>query len=70
MKYLVLLLIVVAGIWWLRQQRRPDQAPSQPSSPQVMVPCTHCGTHVPENDAVRGSRGTYCSATHRDQHEG
>jgi len=25
MKYLVLLLIVLAGIWWIRQQRKPDQ---------------------------------------------
>jgi len=36
----------------------------------VMVPCAHCGTHVPENDAIRGAHGTYCSATHRDAHEG
>jgi uncharacterized protein len=70
MKYLVLLLIVLGGIWWIRQQRKPDQAPHQPSGPQVMVPCTHCGTHVPENDAVRGNQGLYCSAAHRDSHEG
>jgi uncharacterized protein len=70
MKYLVLLLIVVGGIWWIRQQRRPHTPTHTPSSPQVMVPCTHCGTHIPENDAVQGSRGTYCSATHRDAHEG
>jgi uncharacterized protein len=70
MKYLILLLIVVAGIWWIRQQRKPAQPSTKKSSPQVMVPCAHCGTHVPENDAVRGSRGMYCSAAHRDSHEG
>ena len=70
MKYLVLLLIVLAGIWWIRQQRKPDQPSRQKSGPQVMVPCTHCGTHVPEDDAIRGSRGLYCSAAHRDSHEG
>ena len=70
MKYLVLLLIVVGGIWWIRQQRRPHQSTPQRSGPQVMVPCTHCGTHVPENDAVRGARGMYCSTAHRDSHEG
>jgi uncharacterized protein len=70
MKYLVLLLIVLAGIWWIRQQRKPDQPSSQKSGPQTMVPCTHCGTHVPEDDAIRGSRGLYCSAAHRDSHEG
>jgi uncharacterized protein len=70
MKYLVLLLIVVGGIWWIRQQRRPHTHAQKPSHPQVMVPCAHCGTHVPDNDAVHGSRGTYCSAAHRDAHEG
>ncbi len=70
MKYLVLLLAVLAGIWWIRQQRKPDQAPSKKSGPQVMVPCTHCGTHVPENDAIQGAHGLYCSAAHCDAHEG
>ena len=70
MKYLVLLLIVVGGIWWIRQQRRPHTHTNKPSDPQVMVPCAHCGTHTPESDAVRGTQGTYCSAAHRDAHEG
>ncbi|MEN9619027.1 MAG: hypothetical protein RL406_1264 [Pseudomonadota bacterium] len=70
MKYLVLLLIVLAGIWWIRQQRKPDQPLNKKTDPQVMVPCAHCGTHVPEDDAIRGSRGLYCSAAHRDSHEG
>jgi len=70
MKYLVLLLIVVGGIWWIRQQRRPHTSTHQPSGPQVMLPCAHCGTHIPESDAIRGSHGVYCSAAHRDAHEG
>jgi uncharacterized protein len=70
MKYLVLLLIVVGGIWWIRQQRRPRDASHSRSGPFVMLPCTHCGTHIPEHDAVRGSQGLYCSTAHRDSHEG
>jgi uncharacterized protein len=70
MKYLVLLLIVLGGIWWIRQQRKPDQTFNKKSGTQVMVPCAHCGTHVPEDDAIRGARGLYCSAAHRDSHEG
>jgi uncharacterized protein len=70
MKYLVLLLIVLGGIWWIRQQRKPDQTSHKPSGPQVMVPCAHCGTHVPKDDAIRGARGLYCSVAHRDSHEG
>jgi uncharacterized protein len=70
MKYLVLLLIVLGGIWWIRQQRKPNQPASKKSGTQVMVPCAHCGTHVPEDDAMPGTRGLYCSAAHRDIHEG
>jgi uncharacterized protein len=32
MKYLVLLLIVLAGIWWIRQQRKPNQPSTKPSA--------------------------------------
>ena len=76
MKYLVLLLIVVAGIWWIRQQRKPDhrtKGDSQnnpPSGTQTMVPCAHCGTHVPEGDAIHGRQGVYCSEPHRQRQEG
>ena len=70
MKYLVLLLIVLGGIWWIRQQRKPDQPAPPPSGTQSMLPCAHCGTHVPEGDAVKGKQGMYCSQAHRQTHEG
>ncbi|WP_310625459.1 PP0621 family protein [Limnohabitans sp.] len=70
MKYLVLLVIVFAGIWWIRQQRRPDTPQQKTSGPQIMVACAHCGTHIPENEAIHGAQGVYCSQAHRDSHEG
>lgn len=71
MKYLVMLLIVMVGIWWIRQQRRPHRPPSDSiSGPQTMVACTHCGVHVPEADVVQGQQGAYCSEAHRQRHEG
>jgi uncharacterized protein len=74
MKYLVLLLIVFAGIWWIRQKRQPHRDSTQKNAsknqPIVMLPCAHCGTHVPETEALRGKEGVYCSESHRRSHEG
>ncbi len=79
MKYLIWLVIVFAGIWWIRQQRK---SPSDNTSgktdkkshrtqggPQEMVPCAHCGAHVPEVDAAQGKQGLYCSEAHRQRQE-
>jgi uncharacterized protein len=74
---LVLLLILLGVISWIRLQRRNDASSSSSSSvsskapmPQDMLPCAHCGVHVPRHDTITGSRGVYCSAEHRQQHEG
>lgn len=80
MKYLIWLILLLAGIWWIRQQRQGhsgdpvDQAakttPKSHGGPQVMVPCAHCGVHIPEADAVQGKHGTYCTEAHRERQEG
>lgn len=71
MKYLVLLLVVLGGIWWLRQPRpeRPSKSTDPRPGPQVMVACTQCGVHLPEYDAVQGRLGFYCSEAHRQRLE-
>jgi uncharacterized protein len=73
MKYLIWLFVVMGAIWWLRQQRTDNTtgqaSPSHPQT-QTMVACTHCGVHLPEGDALRGSDGVYCSDAHRQRHEG
>jgi uncharacterized protein len=72
MKYLILLVVVLGGIWWIRQQRpqRTDsQRSRQSSGAQTMVTCSQCGVHLPESDALRGLQGVYCSEAHRQQVE-
>lgn len=32
---------------------------------ELMLPCAHCGVHVPERDGVRDASGFFCSAEHR-----
>lgn len=76
MKYLVVLFVVCFAIWHWRKNRRDelrDRAaqPKRPApppavgAPQAMLRCAHCGLHLPEADAVRGTHGMYCSAAHR-----
>ncbi|MCV0438182.1 MAG: hypothetical protein K5880_06100 [Hydrogenophaga sp.] len=74
MKYLLVLAVVIVAFYVWRNNRLGDKAeasrkqPPQPGrakAPTVMVACRQCGTHLPENEAVQGSQGVYCSAEHR-----
>jgi uncharacterized protein len=69
MKYLLIVVVVLAVLWLVRGRGRrgppPDAPPSPPAGPQAMVRCAHCGVHLPANDALSGPRGSYCSADHR-----
>lgn len=71
-KLLVLLLALLAGVWlWRRGQRaRAAQRQAWRTGALPMTRCAHCGVHVPDNEAVPGQRGSYCSASHRRDSEG
>ena len=78
MKYLIWVAIIFVGLWWIRQQRSGTHSPSYKKNKgsNVMLPCVHCGLHVPETEAVYGNLFTngepapYCSQQHLQQHEG
>ncbi len=72
MKFLLLTVVLwVAWSLWRNQQRR-DAAPPQPRRaqpaqalpPVQMVPCAHCGMHVPQSEAVQSDGRSYCSSAH------
>jgi uncharacterized protein len=72
MKYLLVLVLVLAVIWFVRNNRRTGQdkpaPPKQdsPAQPQDMVRCPICGLHLPRADALPGPGGQlYCCAEHR-----
>jgi hypothetical protein len=60
-----------------KQQDKPNQDSRQAQGggqanandalqqPSAMLPCNHCGVHLPEPDMVKGSAGRYCSDSHR-----
>lgn len=68
MKYLLLILLVLVVIWALKRNRTDKPAPppqDSPNQPSNMVACTHCGIHLPQDEAVNGEKGVYCSTDHR-----
>jgi uncharacterized protein len=72
MKYLVLILVVVAVLWLMRANRRPPPPKhGKPKLPPVedMVACAECGLHLPRGEALPGRGGFFCSDTHRAAHE-
>jgi uncharacterized protein len=69
MKYLIWLLVILVAIWAFKRSRRPakpTEDPKTPSaSPSNMVACAHCGLHLPQEEAITGTKGLYCSTEHR-----
>lgn len=81
MKFLIVLLAVLAGVWlWRRNRDTADEAPRNPptrpaagpaAGPSAMVACAHCGLHLPAAEALPGGQGEhYCSLEHRVAGEG
>jgi uncharacterized protein len=72
MKYLVLLVVVLAVVWLWRNARQAERprgdAPRAGTTPlpQDMVECPVCHIHLPRADALPGPDGQlYCCAEHR-----
>jgi uncharacterized protein len=80
LKYAVVILVVLLGVWLWRKNRaeaqedkqsssKPAQRPANHTQPQIMLSCAVCGVHLPQSDALVGKQGSYCSAVHRQQKE-
>ncbi|MFM6985126.1 MAG: PP0621 family protein [Hydrogenophaga sp.] len=77
MKYLLVLFVVLVAVWLWRSKRQGERAAPSPSQraarpaamPTPMVACGHCGTHVPQAEAIPGRLGLYCCQEHR-RHRG
>jgi uncharacterized protein len=72
MKYLLVLAVVLAVLWYVRNNRPAGSdraAPGKPkplAPPQDMVRCPVCAVHLPRSDALPGGDGRlYCCADHR-----
>ena len=65
-KYL-LLVLVIAVVWWLAKGfRRKDASGDAPeAAPEQMVTCDHCGLYLPKSEAVCEGKRFFCNDEHR-----
>lgn len=76
MKYLLVLLVVVIGLWLLLRGRaapppgagdgRGRRGRDGNSAAEPVVACAHCSLHLPRHDAIVDAAGRpFCSDAHR-----
>ena len=73
MKFLLVLLVLVLGLWLLFGRKRlpppsnPGAGCSGKTPTATMVACARCGLNLPQSDAVLDDQGrSYCGQEHRD----
>jgi uncharacterized protein len=68
-RILIILAAIGMAVYLLRRALGRGKKPGAPSGSGTarMVACAHCGTHVPESEAVRADGRTYCCEEHRRQ---
>lgn len=77
-KLVIVVILALVVVWWLRSLRRAAPPSNQArhrasSTAQAIVPCAHCGVHLPRTDAVTSAASPgafYCTEAHRLAAEG
>jgi uncharacterized protein len=83
LKYAIVFLVIIFGVWLWRQRRddasasikssaKPSTtpAPGVPTGPaQIMVSCAACGVHLPMSEAIASRKIHFCSAEHQQQYQ-
>ena len=76
MKYLLLIVIVLAVLFIARAGRQrvankpPPRAPDPATEDEPMLlACAQCGTHLPRGESLPGRGGVFCDEAHRAAYE-
>jgi uncharacterized protein len=75
MKFIILILAVLALVWLVRGARGRVVPPASPPAsdsgkgPLPMVACQQCGMHLPRDEALPGRGGVFCGEAHRAAYE-
>lgn len=69
LRLLFWILLLAALIWLWRRTVTPRQAPGETEKPPTpMVRCSHCGVHLPREQALSSDGAWFCSSEHLQQH--
>ncbi len=70
MSRLLFLAAIIAIVYLLFKSYRRQLPKEDTLSGQVedMVPCVHCGVHLPRRDGIQANGKFYCSEEHRRIH--
>ena len=73
MKYLVLVVVLVAAYWIFKSYKRKSGMPGQRGrrghEPEDMVRCAQCGVHLPRSESVVAGEVFFCTPEHRRLHQ-
>lgn len=71
LKLLLFGLLAWAFVLVLRSKLAKTSSPDQHASPaeEQVVPCAHCGIHVPASQAIKHHEHTFCCQQHLDDHD-
>lgn len=73
MKFIVLLVVILAVVWLARKGSRRAMSSGREKPPlpprEDMVACGQCGLHLPRSEGLPGRGGTFCSEAHRAEFE-
>lgn len=63
----LLLVSVLALVWWLLRKKPPArrEPPAAQREPEAMVRCAHCGVYLPRSDGVSEGDRYFCCEAHR-----
>jgi len=61
MRFVVLVILVVAVVWLARREAPPADAAATPGE---LVSCAQCGVHLPHAEARLAGDRVYCSDEH------
>ncbi len=68
-KFFIILALICLAYLFFKKAVRPtsqNQQKTKPKTTEAIVPCAHCGLHVPKSECVSDNDLYFCSDAHRE----